>query len=80
MSDEEAPDEADLFFNESMQRLLKQRLPVIANVALLLFIVGFVLQALGGVFQPFLMAVLVYFVLKPAYCFNRFAYWNHACL
>ncbi len=66
MSDEEAPDEADLFFNESMQRLLKQRLPVIANVALLLFIVGFVLQALGGVFQPFLMAVLVYFVLKPA--------------
>ena len=53
------------FFSDEMQSLLKQRVPVIANVALILFVVGVALDALAEVFQPFLMALLVYFILKP---------------
>ena len=53
------------FFSDEMQSLLKQRVPVIANVAVILFVVGVALDALAEVFQPFLMALLVYFILKP---------------
>ena len=52
------------FFSDEMQSLLKQRVPVIANVAVILFVIGVALDALAEVFQPFLMAVLVYFILK----------------
>ena len=53
------------FFSAEMQSLLKQRVPVIANVAVILFVAGVALDALAEVFQPFLMALLVYFILKP---------------
>ena len=59
------------FFSDEMQSLLKQRVPVIANVAVILFVIGVALDALAEVFQPFLMAVLVYFILKPV------AKWMH---
>jgi len=62
--DENEPDVNSILTKE-LRILLKQKLPIVANVCLVLFIGGFVLQSLAPVLQPFAMAVLVYLILRP---------------
>jgi Predicted permease len=57
--------EINYILTEELRLLLKQKLPIVANVCLVLFIGGFVLQSLAPVLQPFAMAVLVYLILRP---------------
>ena len=57
--------EVNSILTEELRILLKQKLPIVANVCLVLFIGGFVLQSLAPVLQPFAMAVLVYLILRP---------------
>ena len=63
--DGEDEKERNYILTEELRLLLKQKLPIVANVCLVLFIGGFVLQSLAPVLQPFAMAVLVYLILRP---------------
>ena len=58
-------EEINSILTKELRILLKQKLPIVANVCLVLFIGGFVLQSLAPVLQPFAMAVLVYLILRP---------------
>ena len=64
-ANDENENEINSILTEELRILLKQKLPIAANVCLVLFIGGFVLQALAPVLQPFAMAVLAYLILRP---------------
>ena len=57
--------EMNSILTKELRILLKQKLPIVANVCLVLFIGGFALQVLAPVLQPFAMAVLAYLILRP---------------
>ena len=64
-SDDENNEKINSILTDELRLLLKQKLPIVANVCLVLFIGGFVLQTLAPVLQPFAMAALVYLILRP---------------
>ena len=64
-SDDENNDEMNSILTDELRLLLKQKLPIVANVFLVIFIGGFVLQILAPVLQPFAMAALAYLILRP---------------
>jgi AI-2 transport protein TqsA len=57
--------EMNSILTKELRILLKQKLPIVTNVCLVLFIGGFTLQVLAPVLQPFAMAVLAYLILRP---------------
>ncbi len=63
--DDNNEQEMNSILTKELRILLKQKLPIVANVCLVLFIGGFVLQNLAPVLQPFAMAILVYLILRP---------------
>ena len=63
--DKENELEMNSILTKELRILLKQKLPIVTNVCLVLFIGGFTLQVLAPVLQPFVMAVLAYLILRP---------------
>lgn len=62
----------DEFLSKELKALLSNRLPMFANAAIVLFVIHIMIVELKSVLQPFLMALLVYYMMKPIALFlNR---------